>query len=403
MLLAVTDSKRTPTLGDTLATRPDGELVRRRARVRVIEGPDASVERTIERESLVVGSGRGADLVLGDRRVSTAHLELSLAPHGIRVRDLDSRNGTFVGEVQISAAVLPFGTVLRIGRTRIEILEADEPVSLEPSTRKRFGTLVGASPAMRRLYAVLDHVACTDAAVLLHGERGVGKTAAALSLHRESRRPGEVRFVDLDLAPDEAAIRRELAAAGGGTVVLDNVDRSSAGTAAALSRALASHESAPPPRARIVSTAREDPRALVADGALSRDVYFHVAAVCIAIPPLRDRTEDVPALVAELVPPGRDVRYPEIERLRAAGFPGNVRELRGVLDAGLPSVSPPPPPSTSEPIRFHEAKQVVVDRFERDYLARMLEENGGNVSKAARAAGVARSHFIALLQKHGLA
>lgn len=395
------------TLEDTraLATDAGGNLVRRRAIVRVADGPQAGLEVELARESLVVGSGASADLVLSDPRVSRLHAELSLGSQGVRVRDLGSRNGTFVGEARVGAIVVPFGSRVRLGRTTLELRAADEAVALPPAARTSFGAMVGASVATRSLFALLEQLAPTDAPVLLHGETGVGKTAAALALHAASGRTGEARFVDVTLGPDEEALAAELARPG--TVVLEHVDRASAETAAALASVLEARERGSA-CARILSTTRDDPRALVEAGAFSRDLFFHLAVVRVHLLPLRDRPDDVPLLVEALAPKNLPVPHDELDRLRADGYPGNVRSLKAVLEAsvGLARAAPgdlaaPPPPSAAT--TFHEAKQQVVERFERDYLARLLEEHDGNVSQAARTAGVARSHFITLLQKHGLA
>src|SRR5690606_2551224 len=137
------------TLEDTraLATDAGGNLVRRRAIVRIADGPQAGVEVELGREALVIGSGAKADLVVPDPRVSRLHVELSLGTQGVRVRDLGSRNGTFVGDARVGAIVVPFGTRVRIGRTTLELRAADEAVALPLASRTRFGGLVGASAA----------------------------------------------------------------------------------------------------------------------------------------------------------------------------------------------------------------------------------------------------------------
>lgn len=398
------------TLEDTwaLATDAGGNLVRRSALVRVVDGPDAGAQTSLGRESLVVGSGANADLTLRDPRVSRLHLELSLTSQGVRVRDLDSRNGTFVGDARVGAVVVPFGAVVRVGRTRLAIASADQAVSLPLASRVRFGRLVGSSAAMRRLFALLEQIAPTDAPVLLHGEAGAGKTAAALSIHEEGGRAGEARFLDLSRAPAAGLLARELATPG--TLVLEHVDRASAAVASSMVAALEARERGVA-QARVLSTTRDDPKRLVEAGAFARELYFHLAAVRVRVPPLREHAEDVPMLASELGPSGLALPHGELERLRSEGFPGNIRALRAVLEAAIglsrasgsepdPGAAPKSAPTSAR--TFREAKQEVVDRFEREYLARLLDEHDGNVSQAARAAGVARSHFITLLQKHQL-
>ena len=162
-----------------LATDAGGALVLRHVRVRVASGEDRGLERDLEQGTMVIGSQPQADLVLRDSTVSRYHAELALLPEGVRVKDLRSTNGTFVGDSRIESIVVPIGTEIRLGRTRIELLPADVPLPEAPSEATRFGRMVGSSPPMRRLFGQLERVAMADVPVLIHGEPGAGKSEAA--------------------------------------------------------------------------------------------------------------------------------------------------------------------------------------------------------------------------------
>lgn len=385
------------TAADTgmLTTNAGGHLVVREVRVRVVEGPDTGLSLEIDHGTRIVGTGPGSDLLLTDPRVSRRHLEIMLLPRGVSIRDQQSRNGTFVGDSIVHQMVLPQGGLVRLGKsTVLEIAHADRPAATPPRTRLQ--SLVAASPAMTHALGVLARVAPTELAVLLEGESGVGKTAAATALHAESGRAGPLVVLDLSVDRAPADLQSAFAASRDGTLLVERVDRASATVAAAMLVALEARERAAAggdPVPRIVATARENVRGLVEAGAFPRDLYFHLAAVRVEIPPLRDRPEDIPVLAEAF---GAPLSEAALAPLRRDGWPGNVRALRDAHGVATAPVSAPDAAGPLPP--YKEAKT----GFERDYLERLLAEHDGNVSKASRASGIARSHLIELLKKHGL-
>jgi len=139
----------------------------------------------------------------------------------------------------------------------------------------------------------------------------------------------------------------------------------------------------------------------------------------MTLPPLRKRKEEIPRLVAHFLQKmGADRRIPEsvLSILQSYDWPGNIRELRNVVErlVVLPDLDPrallpgaqidpqsaPQVPDTTLP--FHEAKRLWIERFDRDYLERLLERFGGNISEAARASGLSRQSCHRLIEKHGL-
>jgi len=398
-----------------LATDNGGALVVRRVLVRVVSGPDRGQERLLESGTLMCGSHPDADLVLSDTTVSRYHAELALLPEGVRVRDLRSTNGTFVGDSRIEAIIVAPGSEIRLGRTRVELLPADVPLPEAPSERVRFGRLVGASAAMRRLYGQLERVAASTGPVLIFGEAGAGKNEAARAVHEASeRRAGPL--VELDLragivpqAVDEAFVR-----AHGGTIVIDHVDEAPSLLQDALATALDRRERGRYD-SRPIALARTDLRERIESGALRRDLWFALAGVRIEVPPLRERLEDVPRLVADAIAalgyPDVGLSAAELGTLRAHSFPGNVRELRRMIEETLLTserTSQPPSPRdvavTDDLVQlpFKEAKERLLDVFEKHYVEHLLARHGGNVSRAAAEAGVDRNHLARLAKKHGV-
>jgi DNA-binding NtrC family response regulator len=165
---------------------------------------------------------------------------------------------------------------------------------------------------------------------------------------------------------------------------------------------------------RVIGTSRADLRQRVEEGALRRDLYFHLAAVRVVMPPLRERREDAPLLVAELAArlghPDLGLSAEELAPLATHAFEGNVRELARLVEQLLSqtargSVPPPPVPMEGEEMAglpFKEAKEKLVDAFEARYVAMLLARHEGNLSRAASEAGLDRNYLARLAKKHGL-
>jgi two-component system nitrogen regulation response regulator GlnG len=432
------------------AHEPDPHGERTLAATAVIaQGPDAGLEFPLRRAETVLGSGDRADIAIADPAVSKRHLGLSLVGSAVRLRDLGSTNGTWVGEHRVVESLVPVGTIVRIGRTHVHLRGEDASLVVEPSASDRFGALRGTSVAMRQVYAVLERVAPRDVTVLVDGETGTGKELVARAIHDHSPRKARP-FVVLDcsaVAPDllEAQLFGHakgaftgasgeragvFEAARGGTVFLDELDALRLDLQPKLLRALESrrvvrlgeHEERPVDM-RVVAACGQSPEALVGTGAMRRDLYFRLAVVRLTLPTLRDRLDDLPLLAEHLLAIGgaslRVEPGPAIERLKRHTWPGNVRELRNVLERAL-ALAPPgattldelplrigaAPPRDGSPedqdLPFKEAKQRAIDRWERGFLKAASERHGGNLSRMAEALGVTRHHLRALLTRHGI-
>ena len=416
-----------------------------RFRLEVTAGPDAGASFTSKGELTTIGTHRNADLVLTDPTVSRFHCEIRIEGGRAVVRDLQSKNGTRIDRVLALAAPLSSGATLTLGQTIITFRLEGEVVRLPTSPRRRFGTMVGASVAMRRVFAVLERAAASDSTVLLEGETGTGKEAVAESIHHESaRRDGPFVVVDCAAIPANlleselfgwrrgaftgAVEAREGAfeAARGGTVFLDEIGELAPELQPKLLRVLERREvkrvgatQHEPVDVRVVAATNRDLRAEVNARRFRSDLYFRLAVVEVRLPPLRERPDDIGPLVEHLLeslgragsPEAAPLREPAfLQELGRHGWPGNVRELRNYLERCLTmhERAPMQPPAQaselaidlSRPlreVRDHHAREV-----ERRYLVAVLERHNGNVTAAARAAGVERPHFYRLLWRHGL-
>ncbi len=364
--------------------------------VRVRGRPE--LEAALDEGSLLVGSAEGSDLRVIDPTVSRRHAELSLLTRGVRVRDLGSKNGTFYLASRVESVVVPLPAVIRVGEVELELLPRDAE-DAQAAQARRLGPLVAESEVMRSALGVLTAAAATDSSILLHGEPGTGKTAAALAVHEASSR-GALEMVDMRRTTAEALVNAATAAEGG-TFLVEHLELTGRSLAEALVALLESREREGT-RGRVIATSRTDLRDEVRRGSLPRELYFHLGAVRVALPPLRDRLDDVAPIVRELLErngaePGDFV----LPALTSTEFPGNVRELVRTVEAALAKrwggeVDAQTPRLELAP--YKEAKEAFMQR----YLSSLLERSEGNVSAAAREAGMARNHLTRLLQKHGL-
>jgi DNA-binding NtrC family response regulator len=292
---------------------------------------------------------------------------------------------------------------------------------------------------MVALRAALQRAAQVDAPVLLCGETGTGKGAAARALHDASPR-ARAPFVVFDCAAVPPALveselfghergaftgadrqrRGCLERAGGGTLLLDELGDFPLSLQPRLLRALEDRtfsrvggHARLPFRARVVAASQQDAWGAVQAGRLREDLYFRLAALTFALPPLRERDGDLPELVDALA--GRPLWGGLPEGVKAAWaahrWPGNVRELRNAVQRlqvypDGPPLSATAPARDSVPVHYgapwKAAREGLLVHFEREYLRRLLEGAAGNLSRAARNAGLDRSHLYVLLRKHGL-
>lgn len=427
-----------------------------RARLSVTKGPDKGLEVVLEGQSVVVGSDESCQLRLTDTSVSRRHFELSGGPGGYRMRDLRSTNGVRVEGVQVMDAKLSDKVRLSVGRTELRFEPERTEVQWPLSPHERFGDVQGRSLIMRRLFALLERAAPTESPVILEGGPGTGKEVVARSIHDKSaRREGPFVVVDLgasseplmesDLFGHDVSSARPAARPGafeeaeGGTLFLDEVAELSNGLQAKLLRALETKEIKRPGvggvakvDVRVVASTQKDLEAEVKAGRFREDLYFKLSVFRVRVPPLRERPEDVPQLVRhfESKKPGGSAPLSDemLDMLSRHDWPGNVRELRNVLErlAAFPdlgagaiaralgkNLDPSNDESSGAKLRaevsnqllslpYHEAKDRVLESFEKTYLLEHLKAANGVVTRAAQRAGLPRQSVHRMLRRLGI-
>ncbi len=356
----------------------------------------------------------------------------------------------------------PFtATQLRIliGRAAQQVQLVRDNAVLRDQLKKQysFENIVGTSESIQKVFSVVSRVAPTDASVFISGESGTGKELIARAIHMNSRR-SDRPFMAINCAalPDhlleselfghekgaftgaDVARRGLLEAASGGTFFLDEVTEMSMDLQAKLLRVIQERkirrvggEGELQIDVRWVSATNRDPEKAVKDGALRQDLLFRLNVVPLKLPPLRARRDDIPALAQHFLRKyAQEYERPQInfapDSLRILceyDWPGNIRELQNMVERVVSLCSPGQTigkddlpeelvnrersttrgfsPFLSDQL-FHDAKAEAVSSFEKEYLRSLLEKNGGNISQAARQAGIDRKTIHRMLAKYEL-
>jgi two-component system, NtrC family, response regulator GlrR len=427
-----------------------GALRSREYKLSVVTGPDAGKELMFN-QGLMVGTQPDCGFVLTDGAVSRQHVELRARPDGLFVKDLRSTNGTFVSGVRIEEAMLEEESTFRVGKTllRVSILERD--LGVPESDQTSFGEAKGQSRVMRRLFAVLERVSPTDSPVILTGETGTGKEVLAKAIHERSDRRGGP-FVVFDcsaVAPSlmeselfghargafTGAVKEKrglFESSDKGTLFLDEMGELPLELQPKLLRALEAgtfrrvgEEKYRTVDTRIICATHRHLETEVREGRFRQDLFFRLAVAQIRVPPLRERIEDIPLLIRNFLAQQGDADHQlsddVLGRAMSYSWPGNVRELRNFVSRALlgsgfaplgGELNPQMPEASSGgssarmnvsvDVPFKQAKEQLVELFTREYIVELLAKHGGNISQAAKAAGLARTYIHRLVVRYGL-
>ena len=352
-----------------------------------------------------------------------------------------------------------------VGRAAHAVMVAREsgPHTIPPEALEDAPSIIGTSAAFQRVMELARRVAATDASVFITGESGSGKEMVAQLIHQHSRRSarpivavncaalpegllesemfGHLKGAFTGAVKDKAGL---LEAANGGTLFLDELIEMPKSVQAKLLRViqdgvvrrLGSSTTSAVVNVRFISASNRDPDQAVKDGALREDLYYRLRVVPIQLPPLRERPEDVTALATHFLQlywrrhrgataPAPRFSEAAIAALARHSWPGNVRELQNAIEHTVVLLDPgqeiqpqdiqlgrtgrasPPEGSTFWTTdileqSYHAAREKVIAQFERRYLTWLVNRANGNMSKAARLAGVDRTTLYRLMDRHGL-
>ena len=284
--------------------------------------------------------------------------------------------------------------------------------------------IVSSSLVMEELLRQARRAADADDPVLISGPSGSGKESLARAIHAASGRAGKpfvvIRCGEFDgHKPGFSPLLDALAAARGGFLLLDDIEELPPAEQARLlpmvrEQALFSAPSrADAPDVRVVATTTQALDQAIRDGRFRADLFYAIGRVALNMPALAERREDIPALVANFVAQAhgvaRGVSPEAMVALQEAAWPGNVRQLRSVVEQTLALAVTPQAPITlvrrllrEETEREMAALDEARRAFEYDYLVQLLDTTGGNVTHAARVARRNRTEFYKLLARHGI-
>jgi len=421
----------------------------------VIDGGDEGLRLTLDGSQpsrVLIGTSPACEVRLSDPTVSRRHVALDVIGSRVRINDLGSKNGTSIDGLAVVDAFLRGGELVKIGSTsfRLELEPTAPELQLPPATR--FGRVIGASTEMRRMYRLCERLAASDVPVILEGETGTGKELLAEALHEMGLRKNgpfvvfdctavPVNLLEAELFGHErgaftgaiASRRGVLEQANKGTLLIDEIGDLDISLQPKLLRAIERSEFRPIGSERVVkvdvrvlAATRRDLDREVQAGRFRDDLFHRLAVARVELPPLARRRGDIPLLVRyfceELSGDPNLISRELLLRWEDHTWPGNVRELRNTVArhlalGELASLPLAPRPDAAPEIQARpeamggalaeiieqalewplgEARQKVVEEFERRYIERMLARHGGNVTRAAETAGVARRYFQVL-------
>ena len=467
-------------------------------RLRGTEGSDDLRFRLAEGGN-AVGSRRENAICVELPGISKRHAVIRVAGEQVTVEDLASKNGTFVNGKKVRHARLEVGDVLGLASASLRLERTSgeeghlaillprhftaggesglqETPWLEPGGAPSEAAddglvfsedwLPGKSPAMRHLLAQIRLVTESDLSVLILGETGAGKEGVAQTLHRSSPRArgpfvaincaavpenlleAELFGIGAGVATGVAARQGRFLEAQGGTLFLDEIGDMPEGLQAKLLRVLQEGRVEPLGLrskrldVRLVAATHSDLGAAMAAGHFRRDLFYRLAGVTLRLPPLRDRREDIPGLVAHFLARAvrdthkdvRGVTLGALRRLTEHPWPGNVRQLRDAVERGvlrcpshqvldseivaedLASVVEEPGGSPSSGAAMHSGtprseiggfdpgslQSLDLATIEKAVVREALRRTGGHRTRAAAALGLSRQALRRRIERHGL-
>ncbi len=369
----------------------------------------------------------------------TAYGDVEMAVRAIKEGAVDFVMKPWQNEKLI--ATVSAAMELRKSHLEVEKLRSTQE-TLTADLGRQFGEFLGGSKPMQRVFETIRKVAATEANVLILGENGTGKELAARELHRLSARSRDA-FVSIDMgaltsslfeselfghvkgaftdARADRAGRFEIAS--GGTLFLDEIGHLPLELQSKLMGVLQNREVirlgsnvTRPVDIRLICASNVPPRELVAAGKFREDLLYRINTVELSLPPLRDRSEDIPLLADYFLrlysvkyrKPVKRLGAQTVKKLERYHWPGNVRELqhaveRAVILSESETLQPVDfyfnPAEQSESITLRDFK---LDDVERSVILKAITKHRGNISQAAKELGLTRAALYRRLGKHGL-
>ncbi|MBI2343145.1 MAG: sigma 54-interacting transcriptional regulator [Deltaproteobacteria bacterium] len=404
-------------------------------------------ECVIDRLPISIGAApHNTVRIAGDPYISRTHCRIESTAQGLLLRNCGSLNGTWWGGHNIQTKLLPERGTFQIGKTNITYHVQVIHETIGPAMQQRCGEMLGRSRSMQEIFALVQRVAPSDVTVCISGESGTGKELLAHALHAGSGRAtkplvaincGAIpqTIIESELFGHErgaftgatAQHRGVFEQADGGTLFLDEIGEMPLDLQIRLLRVLETRTvrrvggtADIPVDCRIVAATNQDLSQRIQQKLFREDLFYRLYIVPLYIPPLRERIEDLELLAHHFLqaakPPSRTLAFsPEaLLALSQHSWPGNIRELRhtierAVLTAQGPLIESnalhfapqPAHPSTFQATPAYQATAAgpLLQVQERRTIEETLRAYRGNISKASKALGIARSTLTARVKK----
>ncbi len=343
--------------------------------------------------------------------------------------------------------IKPFSDMDELALRIRRILEQQRLVAENQRLKQRdeppvfFDKIIGKSKKMQKIYRLIQKCSENDATVLIRGESGTGKELVAHAIHEHSARAHKP-FVTVNCAAlPETLLESELFGyekgaftgatqrrigkfelAGGGSIFLDEIGDINLATQAKLLRVLQNKEvyrlgsnQKLTVDVRIIAATHQNLEKMVAEGTFREDLYYRLNVFPIVLPPLRERKEDIPALVYHFVnqSPATHIDRLALAQLMDYDWPGNVRELQNAIERaaivcdGIINVEDLPPHIRSASTVSHSDYQIPeegiqLDEFEKKLICQALERAEGNRTRAAELLGITRRRLYSMMERFGI-
>ncbi|MFH1829806.1 MAG: sigma 54-interacting transcriptional regulator [Pseudomonadota bacterium] len=402
----------------------------------IVNSPDqAPTKKCMTKSEITLGHHASCDVAVADPYVSRRHCRLEIKGREVRLIDLASTNGVFVGDTKINQVSMQPHGVFRIGRSVVNYRLVSETESIVPSKSSRLGNMLGASKSMREIFALISRIAPSDSTVVITGESGTGKELAAREIHRLSNRNKQPfvavncgaipsTIIESQLFGHErgaftGAVERATGffeQARSGTLFLDEIGEMPLDLQTRLLRVLESKtvrrlggQEEIPVDFRLVCATNKNLGRMARQKTFREDLLFRIFVIPIEISPLRERPEDIPALakhfVSEFAPKGRSLSLTDaaLTALSDHKWAGNARELRNTIERTLLLCDHDVIEATDlnfATLGTQQDDNGSLKDQERAHLIEALRECKGNLSRASRKLGIARTTLSTKMRKH---
>lgn len=402
------------------------------AEAKLIQTHPLSRTTPIHKNTFTIGKDRSNDIVLFDEYASQFHCKIEFRNGGFFIKDLQSTNGTYINQHRVFEASLPHNSSLEVGKTKFTFQTHQTTQTITQQKDYFFG-MVSEHPSMKEIFALIESLKQTSTPVFIHGETGTGKELVARAIHENSPRKSG-RFITVncgaiakELIESElfghekgsftgASSQREglFELANGGTLFLDEIGELPLELQPKLLRVLESGEIRRVGSSkniqvdvRIITATHRNLFQEVQEKRFREDLYYRIYVLPITLPSLKERLSDIDSLTTHFLD-GRKISLEALEKLKNHPWPGNIRELKNVLQracllSGNETIDHHHVYfSSSASLKSNPSPAVTLAEIEKQAILTELEKNRWIKTTTAKKLGIAKSTLHEKVRKYGI-